>query len=542
MQEYDFIIIGAGSAGSVVANRLSENGRFSVLLLEAGGTDRRPFVQIPIGYGKTYYDERVNWKYHSQPEPGLNNRQSYWPRGKVLGGSSSINAMVYVRGHPSDYNDWSEVATGWGWEDVAPVFKRMESWDGDPHPHRGQSGPQSVHSTHKEVHLLCHRFVEAAQQLQIPFNADYNADSMQGSAFFQITTKNGWRGSTARCYLHPALGRKNLTLISRAQVERIHTEGTRVTAVSYHRRGTQFRATANREIILCAGAVNSPQLLELSGIGDSIRLKQLGIEVVSHNANVGEHLSDHLGADIVCKSRLPSLNQELRPLTGKISAALRYLLFRNGPLSLSVNQAGGFVNTECNDPSVRPDLQLYFSPLSYTRAPVGKRPLVNPDPFAGFLMGYNPCKPTSEGHIHISSADPFQAPVIQPNYLSTDHDRALMLKGMRLMRQLSGTEVMRQLIEEEVYPGASAQSDDVINQFIADNAWTVFHPCGTCRMGSDPKKSVVDSRLKVHGMSGLRIADASIFPTIPTGNTNAPSIMVGEKAADLIIEDHAGRT
>lgn len=536
MQEYDFIIIGAGSAGAVVANRLSADGRFQVLVLEAGGTDRRLFVQIPIGYGKTYYDERVNWKYHTLPEPALNNKPSYWPRGKVLGGSSSINAMVYVRGHPLDYDDWASKAPGWSWRDVKPIFKRMESWDGKSHPSRGLNGPLSVHSTHDQVHPLCDHFIQAAEQLQIPFNADYNADLMEGAALFQITTQNGWRGSTSRCYLRPALKRRNLRLINHAQVTQIHADDKRITAVSYQKNGRPFTVKANNEVILCAGAVNSPQLLELSGIGNAKRLKELGITPVHNNPNVGEHLADHLGADIVCKSRLPSLNQELRPLKGKIVAGLKYLLFRSGPLSLSVNQAGGFIRS--NNDSDRPDLQLYFSPLSYTRAPVGTRPLVNPDPFAGFLLGFNPCKPTSRGHTHITTPNPMVAPAIQPNYLSTEHDRKLMLEGMHLMRRFTSTETMQKLIEQEVYPGESVQTDEQLNGFIADNAWTVFHPCGTCKMGTDPTKSVVDPCLKLHGMQGLRVADASVFPDIPTGNTNAPSILVGEKAAELITDDY----
>ena len=534
---YDFIIIGAGSAGAVVANRLSADGRYQVLVLEAGGTDRRLFVQMPIGYGKTYYDDRVNWKYHTLPEPALNNKPSYWPRGKVLGGSSSINAMVYVRGHPLDYDDWSVDAPGWSWKDVAPVFKRMENWDGEANALRGEDGPLSVHNTRNQVHPLCDHFIQAAEQLQIPFNKDYNAESMDGATLFQITTDKGWRGSTARCYLRPALNRKNLHLITHAQVTQLHTENKRVIKVSYKKNGKEFTVQATREAVLCAGAVNSPQLLELSGIGDATRLQNLGITPIHNNRNVGEHLADHLGADIVCKSRLPSLNQELRPLKGKLIAGLKFLFSRTGPLSLSVNQAGGFIRS--NATSDRPDLQLYFSPLSYTRAPAGTRPLVNPDPFAGFLLGYNPCKPTSRGHTHISSADPLEAPAIQPNYLATEHDRHLMLAGMHLMRRFISTETMQKLIEEEVYPGESVQSDEQLNAFIADNAWTVFHPCGTCKMGSDPAQSVVDPRLKVHGLEGLRVADASIFPTIPTGNTNAPSIMVGEKAADLILEDHA---
>jgi len=445
--------------------------------------------------------------------------------------------MVYVRGHRLDYDDWACTAPGWSWQDVAPVFKRMESWDGKPSPLRGQSGLLSVHSTHNQVHPLCDHFIQAAEQLQIPFNADYNAQSMDGAALFQITTQGGWRASTARCYLRPALSRNNLALICNAQVTRLHEQNKRIHKVSYRKNGKILTAQANHEVVLCAGAVNSPQLLELSGIGDATRLKDLDIAPVHNNPNVGEHLADHLGADIVCKSRLPSLNQELRPLKGKIMAGLKFLLSRSGPLSLSVNQAGGFVR--CNPNSDRPDLQLYFSPLSYTRAPVGTRPLVHPDPFAGFLLGFNPCKPTSRGHTHITTSDPSASPAIQPNYLTTEHDRNLMLEGMQLMRRFTSTDAMQQLVKEEVYPGEFVNSDEQLREFIADNAWTVFHPCGTCKMGSDPTRSVVGPRLKVHGLNGLRVADASIFPTIPTGNTNAPSIMVGEKAAELILEDHS---
>ena len=536
MQEFDFIIIGAGSAGAVLANRLSANGRHQVLLLEAGGSDRRLFVQMPIGYGKTYYDERVNWKYHTEPVPALNNKPSYWPRGKVLGGSSSINAMVYVRGHPEDYNDWALTAPGWSWDDVAPIFKRMEAWDGEQHPKRGTEGLLSVHSTHNEVHPLCNHFIEASKQLQIPFNEDYNADDMEGAALFQITTQNGWRGSTARCYLRPALRKKNLTLQTNAHVTRLLSNGSKIEQVEYTQHGKTITARARAEVIVCAGAVNSPQLLELSGIGNSQLLQAHGIKPVHHLPHVGENLSDHLGGDFVCKSRIPSLNEELRPLSGKLTAGLKYLLNRRGPLSLSVNQAGGFVRSQKD--SGRPDLQLYFSPLSYTRAPTGTRPLVNPDPFPGFLLGFNPCKPTSIGSTHIKSQQAFAAPSIQPNYLSTEYDRHMMLEGMKLMRRYMSTEVMQHLVEEEIYPGESVQTDEQLEQFIADNAWTVFHPCGTCRMGTDSKTSVVDARLKVHGVAGLRIADASVFPSIPTGNTNAPTIMVGEKAAELILEDN----
>lgn len=519
----------------MIANRLSESGKHSVLVLEAGGSDRRFYVQMPIGYGKTYYDETVNWKYTTEPDAGLNNRKSYWPRGKVLGGSSSINAMVYVRGHPLDYDDWADEAPGWEWRNIEPIFKRMESWSGDASEHRGTDGPLTVYDPKAEVHDLCAHYLDAATQLQIPFNPDYNAQSMEGASIYQITTKDGLRASAARCYLRPALKRKNLTLKTTANVQRITFDGQRASGVFYRHKGAEHMATANKEVILCGGAINSPQLLQLSGIGPAALLKNFGIDVLHDSTQVGQNLQDHLGADLLCRSRLPSLNQQLRPWTGRLKVGLQFLLLRKGPLTLSVNQGGGFVRL--NPDSDRPDIQLYFSPLSYTRAPAGTRPLIAPDPFPGFLMGYNPCKPTSKGSLEIQSADASVAPKMQPNYLSTDYDRDIMLKGLHLMRKLSATPAMSKLIEEEIYPGTDVQSDRDLYRFIQQNAWTVFHQCGTCRMGNNAATSVVDATLKVHGVSGLRVADASIFPSIPTGNTNAPSIMVGEKASELIQQD-----
>lgn len=533
MTDYDYIIVGAGSAGSVLANKLSASGKYQVLVLEAGGSDRRLFVQMPIGYGKTYYDDNVNWKYITEPVPALNGKPSYWPRGRVMGGSSSINAMVYVRGHPADYNDWAQDAPDWSWSQVAPIFKRMETWSGGEDDFRGGDGPLPVFDTRNEVHPLCDHYLAAANELQIPTNPDYNGASMEGASLYQITTSKGLRASTARCYLRPALKRHNLTLQTHAQVLRVIFEGTHATGIAYRRKGRDYIARAHREVILCAGAVNSPQLLQLSGVGPRALLEKFQIKPIVDAPSVGQNLRDHLGADMVCRSRLPSLNQLLRPWSGRLRAGLQFLLQRRGPLTISVNQGGGFIRSNPN--ADRPDLQLYFSPLSYTRAPVGVRPLITPDPFPGFLLGFNPCKPTSVGHLQIKSADPLTAPEIHPNYLSTEHDRQLMLTGMRLMRDLAQTPSMKNLIEEELYPGSNVETDDQMNDFIREHAWTVFHPCGSCRMGDTPTGNVVDSTLQVHGVSGLRVADASVFPSIPTGNTNAPSIMVGEKASDLIL-------
>jgi choline dehydrogenase len=538
LHTYDFVIVGAGSAGAALANRLSECGRFSVLLLEAGGTDRNIWVRMPIGYGKVFHDARVNWKYVTEPVPGLDGERSYWPRGKVLGGSSSINAMVYVRGHRRDYAEWGAAAPGWGWDEVEPVFRRMEDWDGAPSPARGTGGPLAVHDVSGEVHPLTRTYLRAAAEIGIPEAPDYNGPDMEGAATYQINTRGGFRASTARSYLKPARGRRNLEILTRAHATRVLFEGRRAQGVEYLRQGRSERAVARREVILCGGAINSPQLLQLSGIGPGALLQRHGIEVVHDSPHVGRNLQDHLGSDNYYVSKVPSLNQELRPLFGKMRAALTYALRRKGPLSLSLNQGGGFIRVL--EESEGPDLQLYFSPVSYTRAPVGVRPLMSPDPFPGFLIGFNPCKPTSVGYMQIRSPDPMVAPELQPNYLDTEYDRTLMVAGTRLMRRLAESPALSAVIESELLPGPEVTSDADIMAYQRQKAWTVFHQCSTCRMGRDEAASVVDPRLRVYGVEGLRVADASIFPTIPTGNTNAPSIMVGERASDLILEDAAG--
>jgi len=537
---FDYVIVGAGSAGSVLANKLSTSGRDSVLLLEAGPSDRRLYVQMPMGYGKVYYDKNINWKYQTEPTPGLNNRCMYWPRGKVLGGSSSINAMVYVRGHPNDYQEWSEVADGWKWSQVEPVFQRMENWTGTVNQSRGSGGPLAVRDIASDAHPLCQTYLKAAEQCQIPFNPDYNAASMIGSALYQINTKNGLRASSAACYLRPAMHRHNLHVETSSQVLRITFKNKTATGVCYEKKGKKYTARARREVIICGGAINSPQLLQLSGIGPQALLERHGVPVVHACSNVGRNLSDHLGADLVCRTNVDTLNQQLRPMLGKLKVGMQFLLSRTGPLTLSLNQGGGFISAaeSASATSATPDLQLYFSPVSYTRAPVGTRPLINPDPFPGFLIGYNPCKPTSKGYVEISSANAKQAPLLHPNYLDTQHDKNMMLMGMNLMRKLTAAPAFKGVIEEEILPGKTHNSDEQLMTFIRNNAWTVFHQCGTCRMGDNAKTSVVDARLKVHGVQGLRVADASVFPTIPTGNTNAPSIMVGERASDFILQDN----
>lgn len=519
----------------MLANRLSADPGRTVLVLEAGGTDLLPWVRVPIGYGKSFFDPRINWKYETEPVPGLGGRKSYWPRGKVIGGSSAINAMVYVRGHPEDFDDWAREAPGWSFADVEPIFRRMEDWSGVPSETRGVGGPLAVQDIQAEVHPLCHLYLEAANRAGIPTNPDYNGGSMEGAAIYQLTIRNGLRASTAACYLRPATRRANLELALHAHVTRLLIEGRRVTGVLYRQHGEEKRAIARRGVVLAAGAINSPQFLLLSGIGPAENLKDVGIDPVLDLKDVGRNLQDHLGSDNLYRTHVPSLNQVLGSWLGRFRAGLSYVLRRAGPLGLSVNQGGGFVRTR---PGVgRPDLQLYFSPLSYSRVTPGERALMRPDAFPGFLLGSCPCRPTSLGHLQLRSPDPFEAPAIHPNYLDTEDDRQAMLDGLKLVRRIAASSPLADVIDAELRPGPDLRSDNDLLGYIRDTAWTVFHPSGTCRMGADPARAVVDPRLRVHGIDGLRIADASIFPIIPSGNTNAPAIMVGEKAANMILED-----
>lgn len=536
MESYDYIVVGAGTAGCVVASRLAETGRYSVLLLEAGGSDQTVWIQLPIGYGRTFFDRRVNWMYETEPVPALSGRTSYWPRGKVIGGSGSINAMVHVRGQPHDFDDWRALGNaGWGWDDVLPLFIKSEDHDHGSSDWHGSGGPQHVTDITSRVHPLCHRFLASAGELGFPATKDFNGPNGEGLGIFQITTRNGRRASTANAYLRPALKQGRIRLETHALAQRLLFDGRKVTGVEYLSKGRKVQASARREVILSGGSINSPQLLQLSGIGDAERLRALGIDPVADLRGVGQNLQDHLAVSYFYKTSVPSLNDELAPWWGKAKAGLHYLFNRGGPLALSVNQAGGFVRSARDEPRI--NLQLYFSPVSYTRTPLSERRLLNPDPFSAFLLSFNSCRPTSRGSLHIVSPDPAQHPRIDPNYLATEKDIAEARAGTHLLRRIAASKPLAGVVTEEMIPGAAVTDDEGLFEDFRQRADTVYHPTSTCMMGSDPATSVVDSRLRVHGIEGLRVIDASIFPTITSGNTNAPTVMVAEKGAAMVIED-----
>lgn len=535
---FDFVIVGAGSAGCVLAERLSANGRFSVLVLEAGGSERRFFIEMPLGYGKTFYDPAVNWMYAAEADPGLNGQRDYWPRGKVLGGSSAINAMVYIRGAREDYESWEAAGNaGWGWPEVLRCYRAMEDTESGATEYRGAGGPLHVRCGPVDFHPLYTKFLLASHAAGLPLNEDFNGASQEGVGAYQYTTKNGRRMSAARAFLRPAMKRKNVRVLTQAQATRVLFEGARATGVEYLHRGTRRTATAGREVILSGGAINSAQLLQLSGIGPAKLLGAHGIGVRRENANVGAHLQDHVGLNYTYRMTVPTLNDELRPWWGKLRVGLRYLLTQRGPLSLSVNQGGGFFRT--SPKHQRPNMQLYMQAFSTLIPKAGERPLLTPDPFSGFSLGLSNCRPSSRGTIEIQSADPLQQPRIVANAYGTKADITEMLEAVKFLRKIAAQEPLASLIAEELRPGPACVSDGELIADIRQRSGTVYHPSCTARMGPDPATSVVDPHLRVHGVRGLRVCDAAVFPSLIAGNTNAPAMMVGWRGAEIILKDQS---
>jgi len=527
--EYDYIVVGAGSAGCVLAARLSEDPATRVLLLEAGPPDRSIWIHLPIGYGKTMWSPTYNWCFETEPEPQMNNRRVYWPRGKTLGGSSSINGLIYIRGQREDYDHWAALGNaGWGYDDVLPYFKRCEHNQRGAGAHHGGDGPLKV-SDIGARHELIEAFIAAAGQLGVPRSDDFNGAQQEGAGYYQLNTWKGWRCSSAKAYLAPARSRPNLRVVTKAHATAIDFDGRRAVGVRYRQGGADHQASSRAEVLLAAGAIQSPQLLQLSGVGPESLLRQHGIGVRHQLPGVGENLQDHLQIRLIYECSKPiTTNDQLNSWFGRLLIGAQWLFRRGGPLAVGINQGGCFMRALPQ--SSTPDIQFHVATLSADMAG-GKV-----HPFSGFTMSVCQLRPSSRGHVRIRSADPMVAPAMQPNYLSTDDDRHTAVAAVRCARAMAAAPAMRPYVRREVKPGPDAGDDAALLEFCRHAGATIFHPSGTCRMGDDAM-AVVDARLRVHGLQGLRVIDCSVMPTLVSGNTHAPAVMIAEKAVDLIRDD-----
>jgi choline dehydrogenase len=527
--EFDYVIVGAGSAGCVLANRLTADGKNSVLLLEAGPKDIHIWIHVPLGYGRLFKEKSVNWMYQTEPEPGLNGRQVFQPRGKVLGGSSSINGLLYVRGQHEDYDRWRQRGNaGWGYDDVLPYFKKAEHQERGADKYHGEGGPLPV-SDWRHADPLSEAFVVAAAEAGIPTNPDFNGAAQEGAGFFQTTTRRGRRASTAFSYLRPAKSRGNLHVETSALAQRIVFERRRARAVEYRQNGTLRTARAAKEILVSGGAYNSPQLLQLSGVGPADLLNSHGIDIVLDAPGVGNDLQDHMQVRRVtrCSQRV-TLNDVVNNPLRRVMAGLRYAALRRGPLTIAAGTSGAFFKTSPR--LATPDIQIHFLPFSTDK--MGEKL----HSFSGFTASVCQLRPESRGSLRIKSADPQVAPEIRINYLATETDRTAFIEGVKILRKILAAPALKPYVVDELYPGSKIVSDEDILAFCRQTGSTVYHPTSTCRMGND-QLAVVDQRLRVRGIEGLRVVDASVMPDLMSGNTNAPIIMIAEKASDMILED-----
>ena len=527
-EEFDYIVVGAGSAGCPVANRLSADPKNRVLLLEAGPKDRNIWIHIPIGYYRTMTSS-LSWGYNTEPDDGIAGRSLLWPRGKVLGGSSAINGLVYIRGQKEDYDHWRQFGNeGWGYDDVLPFFKKAENQERGADEHHGSGGPLQV-SDIRDQREICDAFIEAAVETGIPRTNDFNGADQEGVGNFQTTSIRGRRCSSAVGYLKPIRNRTNLRIDTDAMVTRILFEGTKAIGIEYLHGDQKKTVKVGREIILSGGAINSPQLLQLSGVGPAKHLQEMGIDVVCESAGVGADLQDHYQARLVIELNKPiSVNDDVNNLIRRAWTGINYALFRRGPMTFSAGHVGAF--TKVLPESATPDAQIHFIPFSATKLGGDLHP------FSGVTASVCQLRPESRGEVMIKSNDPLQHPKIVPNYLSTDYDRRLMVEGLKMVRGVTKAPAFAKYAASEHEPGDDCMTDDELLSYAREKGNTIFHPTSTCRMGNDPR-AVVDARLKVRGIQGVRVADCSIMPSVVSGNTNAPAIMIGEKCAQMILED-----
>tara|TARA_B100000686_G_scaffold225551_1_gene232732 strand:+ start:1 stop:1605 length:1605 start_codon:yes stop_codon:yes gene_type:complete len=531
MEEFDYIIIGAGSAGCVLANRLSSIESNKILLLEAGGKDSYPWIHIPVGYYKTLHNPKTDWCFKTEPDETINNRSINYPRGKTLGGSSSINGLLYIRGQEQDYDMWRQLGNvGWGWNDVLPYFLKAENQEhGSSEFHNGD-GPLSVSDQRIRLDIL-DEFMNAAEEMGIPKVNDFNKGDNFGCGYFQVTVKNGLRCSASVAYLNPIKKRNNLKIEVKAHVKNIDFENNKATGINYWKDNKLFKVKAKKEVILSAGSIGSPHILQVSGVGESSKLKKHYIKIIHNSPGVGKNLQDHLMMRPVYKVKnIETLNKKINSLFGKILIGMEYLLYRRGPMTMGASQLCGFAKSDSSRET--PNLQFHIQPISTDK--LGGASLHN---FNAFTPTVANIRPTSRGEINISSADTRDDPKIKMNYLSTPEDRKVTADGLKLIRKIVlESSVFKKYEPEEYRPGINIKDDEELVKAASDYAQTIFHPVGTCKMGKDDN-AVVDDRLNAHGLQNLRIVDASVMPNITSGNTNAPTIMIAEKAADMIIED-----